>query len=221
MTSRGRNRRMALHIDYYASLNSPWTHMGAARIEAMAMANNASLRIYPVDFGTIFPASGGLPLPKRAPQRQAYRLMELRRWRDISAFPINIQPKHFPSSEQLSASCVIALRETMGDQPAIKLAHRVLKAVWQDELNPGDPATLATLIKDVGLDPDAVMQLGADPRWAEMRTADTQGRAGPRRVRRSQLRHRRRDLLGPGPAAIRRTPPGARLTHARLHHYCH
>ena len=62
----------------------------------------------------------------------------------------------------------------MGDQPAIKLAHRVLKAVWQDELNPGDPATLATLIKDVGLDPDAVMQLGADPRWAEMRTADTQ-----------------------------------------------
>ena len=59
---------MALHIDYYASLNSPWTHLGAARIEAMAMANNASLRIYPVDFGTIFPASGGLPLPKRAPQ---------------------------------------------------------------------------------------------------------------------------------------------------------
>ena len=48
---------------------------------------------------------------------------------------------------------MIALRETKGDQPAIKLAHRVLKAVWQDELNPGDPATLAALIKDVGLDP--------------------------------------------------------------------
>ena len=27
----------------------------------------------------------------------------------------------------------------MGDQPAIKLAHRVLKAVWQEEKNPGDP----------------------------------------------------------------------------------
>jgi len=45
---------MALHIDYYASLNSPWTHMGAARIEAMAGAHGASLRIYPVDFGEIF-----------------------------------------------------------------------------------------------------------------------------------------------------------------------
>ena len=165
---------MTLHIDYYASLNSPWTHLGAARIEAMAMAHGASLRIWPVDFGTIFPASGGLPLPKRAPQRQAYRLMELRRWRDWLGAPINIQPKFFPANELPAAGCVIALRETAGDQPAIRLAHRVLKAVWQEEKNTGDPATLAELIKDVGLDPDAVMQLGAEPRWAEMRMKDTQ-----------------------------------------------
>ncbi len=128
---------MAQHIDYYASLNSPWTHLGAARIEALAAKYGASMRIYPVDFGTIFPASGGLPLPKRAPQRQAYRMMELRRWRDFLGVPINTEPKFFPSSEALTSSCVIALRETQGDAPAIKLAHRVLKAVWQDEFNPG------------------------------------------------------------------------------------
>ena len=91
---------MALHIDYYASLNSPWTHLGAARIEAMAMAQRCHLRIYPVDFGAIFAASGGLPLPKRSPQRQAYRLQELPRWRDHLGIPINIQPKFFPSSER-------------------------------------------------------------------------------------------------------------------------
>jgi 2-hydroxychromene-2-carboxylate isomerase len=165
---------MALHIDYYASLNSPWTHLGAARIEALAAKYGASMRIYPVDFRTIFPASGGLPLPKRAPQRQAYRMMELRRWRDFLGVPINLEPKFFPSSEALTASCVIAVRETQGDAPAIKLAHRVLKAVWQDELSPADPATLAKLITEIGLDPDAVMKLGAEPRWTERRTADTQ-----------------------------------------------
>jgi len=164
---------MALHIDYYASLNSPWTHLGAARIEAMAMANNASLRIFPVDFGAIFLQSGGLPLPKRAPQRQAYRLMELPRWRDHLGIPIQIEPKFFPSDELPAAGCVIALRETVGDQPAIKLAHRVLKAVWQEEKNPGDPATLAGLIADVGLDAEQIMKLGAEPRWAERRIADT------------------------------------------------
>ncbi len=165
---------MAMHIDYYASLNSPWTHLGAARIEALAAKHGASLRIYPVDFGAIFPASGGLPLPRRAPQRQAYRLMELRRWRDFLGIPINIEPKYFPASEALSVPCIIALRETRGDEPAIRLAHRVLRAVWQDELNPGDPATLAALIKEIGLDPDAVMKLGAEPRWTERRNADTQ-----------------------------------------------
>jgi 2-hydroxychromene-2-carboxylate isomerase len=162
-----------MHIDYYVSLNSPWTHLGAARIEAMAMAAGATMRIYPVDFGAIFAESGGLPLPKRSPQRQAYRLQELARWRDHLNIPIHTQPKFFPSSEQLSSGCVIGLRETVGDQPAIKLAHRVLKAVWQDEKNPGDPATLAALITEIGLDADQVLKLGSDPQWAERRIADT------------------------------------------------
>ena len=165
---------MGLHIDYYVSLNSPWTHLGAARIEAMAMANDATLRIHPVDFGAIFAASGGLPLPKRSPQRQAYRLAELARWREALGIPIQIQPKFFPSSEQHSAGCVIGLRETMGDQPAIKLAHRVLKAIWQEDKDPGDLGTLADLIGNVGLNAAQVLQLGEDSRWAERRVADTE-----------------------------------------------
>jgi 2-hydroxychromene-2-carboxylate isomerase len=165
---------MALHIDYYVSLNSPWTHLGAARIEAMAMAHGATLRIFPADFTAIFAKSGGLPLPQRSPQRQAYRLHELRRWRHHLGIPITIEPKFFPAGEQLSAPSVIAVRETIGDQPAIKLAHRVLKALWQEEKNPADAATMAALIKDVGLDADQVMKLGAEPRWAERRLADTQ-----------------------------------------------
>jgi carboxymethylenebutenolidase len=165
---------MAPHVDYFVSLNSPWTHLGAARVEDIAARHGASLRIYPVDFGTIFPASGGLPLPKRAPQRQAYRLMELRRWRDALGIPITIEPRHFPAREQPAASCVIAVRETIGDAPAITLAHRMLKALWQEELDTGDTATLAGLITEAGLDANAVLALAADPRWAERRAADSE-----------------------------------------------
>jgi 2-hydroxychromene-2-carboxylate isomerase len=165
---------MTLHIDYYISLNSPWSHLGAARIEAMAMANNASLRIFPADFGAIFAGSGGLPLPQRSPQRQAYRLRELARWRDHLGIPIHVQPKFFPYNDLHAGCCVIALRETVGDQPAIKLAHRLLKALWREEQNPGDAATLAALIAETGLDAGEVMKLGSDPKWAERRMADTQ-----------------------------------------------
>lgn len=165
---------MAQHIDYYASLNSPWTHLGAARIEALAAQYGASLRIWPVDFGTIFAGSGGLPLPKRSPQRQAYRLQELARWRDALGIPIQIHPKFFPANELPGAACVIALRETQGDAPAIRLAHRILKALWEEDKNTGEAETLAALITECGLDADAVMRLGAEPCWLEKRQADTE-----------------------------------------------
>ena len=165
---------MALHVDYYASLNSPWAHLGAARIEAMTAAHGASLRIIPVDFGAIFAKSGGLPLPQRSPQRQAYRMMELKRWRERLGIPIHLKPAFFPHNELLAACCAIALRETVGNAPAIRLAHRVLKAAWEEEKNPGDPEALASLMTEIGLDAGAVMKLGAEPRWAEMRAADSQ-----------------------------------------------
>jgi carboxymethylenebutenolidase len=163
-----------MHIDYYVSLNSPWTHLGATRIEALAAAHNATMRIYPVDFGAIFAKSGGFPLPQRSSQRQAYRLQELARWRDRLNIPIHINPKFFPASEQPTASCVIAVRETIGDQPAIKLAHAILKALWQEESNPADPATLDALITGIGLNAGQVTKLAADPKWAERRLSDTQ-----------------------------------------------
>jgi carboxymethylenebutenolidase len=165
---------MAKQIDYYVSMNSPWTHLGAARLEAIAARHGAGLRIFPADFGTIFPASGGLPLPKRSPQRQAYRMMELRRWRDALGAPIQLQPKFFPAQELLSAKAVVALRETMGDAPAIAFAHAVLKALWEQERNTGDAETLAEIASATGLDGPAVVQLAQEPRWAERRLADTQ-----------------------------------------------
>ncbi|NKE45641.1 2-hydroxychromene-2-carboxylate isomerase [Roseomonas frigidaquae] len=164
-----------MHIDYYLSLGSPWTHLGAARIEALAAQHGATIRPIPCDFGgTVFPASGGLPLPKRSPQRQAYRMQELRRWREALDIPIHVQPKHFPCDESFSAACVIAVRETQGDAPALRLAHRVLKALWEEEANPADRETLSRLITEVGLDAAAVTALAEDPRWAEMRQADSQ-----------------------------------------------
>ena len=165
---------MGLHIDYFVSLNSPWTHLGAARLEAMVARHGATLRIYPVEFGTIFSASGGLPLPKRSPQRQAYRMQELGRWRDHLGIPIHLQPRFFPADEKLAARCVIAARETIGDGPAVALAHRVLTALWEQERDTGDREVLATLIGEVGLDATSLLTLAAQERWAELRASDTQ-----------------------------------------------
>ena len=163
-----------VEIDYYITLNSPWTHLGAARVEALAAQPGARLRVFPCDYrATIFPESGGLPVNQRSEQRQAYRLQELRRWRDHLGVPLVIAPPYAPFDESLAAACVIAVRETIGDAPAVTLAHRVLRALWEEGRNPADPETLSVLIAETGLDAATVMALGAKPVWAEMRAADS------------------------------------------------
>ena len=164
---------MAKHVDYYVSLNSPWTYLGSKRFEAMARKHGAAVTLWPVDFGSVFAVSGGLPLPKRAPQRQAYRMMELKRWRDHLGVKITLEPKYFPSNEVPAAQCVIALREQGRMADAIKLAHAVLNGVWAEEKNSGDPEMLKAIIASCGLDADAVMKAADTPEMAAKREAYT------------------------------------------------
>jgi len=149
---------MAKHVDYYLSLNSPWAFLASRRFEAIAAKHKADVTIWPVDFGSVFAVSGGAPLPKRAPQRQAYRMMELKRWRDHLGIKLTLEPKFFPHDEVPAAKCVIALREQGRMADAIKLAHAVLAAVWVEDRNPADPATLKAILGECGLDADAVLK---------------------------------------------------------------
>jgi 2-hydroxychromene-2-carboxylate isomerase len=82
-------------VDYYLSLNSPWSYLGHERFMAMTAKSGATVRIRPVDFSLIFPKTGGLPVPQRSSQRQAYRLQELLRWRSFLNIPLNMQPAHW------------------------------------------------------------------------------------------------------------------------------
>ena len=142
---------MPTQIDYYFSLNSPWTYLGGARFEAMVKRHGAEVTPIPVDYGQIFPQSGGLPLAKRASQRQAYRLVELQRWRDPLGIPLTLKPAFFPANENLAARVVIAAREAGAD--AIGLAHAILRAVWAEERDSADPETLRAIVRARGLDP--------------------------------------------------------------------
>ena len=165
---------MRHQVDYYVSLNTPWTHLGGTRLMDIAARCGATVRIHPIDAGSVFSASGGQPLPKRSPQRQAYRLQELARWRDALAIPIRVKPRYFPADETTAAHCVLAVRETAGDQPAVDLAHRVLKALWEEDADTGDRETLVRLIGEVGLDGTSILALAGAEQWAALRSRETQ-----------------------------------------------
>lgn len=137
-------------IDYYVSLNSPWTYLGHDRLVAIAREHGKRIHVEPVDFGPIFAATGGLPLPKRSPQRQAYRLQELQRWRDYLAVPLVLQPAHWPGQELDAAGMIYAARERGED--AVALTGAFLRANWVDEKDIGDEPTQDQIADALGMD---------------------------------------------------------------------
>src|ERR1700675_2430615 len=99
---------MLKRIDYYFTPISPYTYLGHDRFLEIAAKHGATIAVKPVDYGRIFPVSGGLPLKQRAPQRQAYRLIELERWSKHLGKALNVQPKHFPVSPEAASKWIIA-----------------------------------------------------------------------------------------------------------------
>ena len=108
----------------------------------MARRHGAQVNVKPVDYlGTIFPQSGGLPVARRAPQRQAYRLVELQRWSAYLGLPLVLQPKHFPIKGNAAAELICGAPEGK----RLALAGDLLAALWRDDRDTGDPQVLAEI----------------------------------------------------------------------------
>jgi carboxymethylenebutenolidase len=137
-------------VDYYFFANSPYAYLGHRRFGAIARAAGATVRVRPVDAAKIFPISGGLPLAKRAPQRQAYRLVELRRWRDHLGIALNLQPRFFPVATDAASRLIVAADE-LAPGASFDLAGRVLAAVWAEERDIADEPTLVAIANEAGL----------------------------------------------------------------------
>jgi 2-hydroxychromene-2-carboxylate isomerase len=147
---------MAKIVDYFFTPVSPWTYLGGARLDAIIRKHGAELRCKPCDYGKVFPVSGGLPVAQRPKQRQAYRLVELERWRDHLGIPLNPQPRHFPVPSDLAARTIVAVKQS-GANPGI-LANALLRAVWAEERDISDRPTVVAVCGDCGLDGKAMIE---------------------------------------------------------------
>jgi len=156
---------MPKRIDYYFTPISPWAFLGSERFHAIAANAAAEVAYRPVNYGTIFPVSGGLPVTKRAPQRQAYRLVELRRWADYLGVPLNPTPTTFPQSDELAALTLIAADEAGADVGALSTAFG--RAIWIEDRDISDRGTLYDILEKNGLEKN-----GAAPTLVERADSD-------------------------------------------------
>lgn len=139
-------------IDYYLSPVSPWTYLAASRFRELAERHNAVVNLYLVDLSKVFPVSGGLPLPKRAPQRQAYRLQEMARYSRYLDKPLIAQPAHFPPSSGLAGLVMAAARASLDITDALKASEVMMARLWAHDEDIGTADVLASALTEAGFE---------------------------------------------------------------------
>jgi 2-hydroxychromene-2-carboxylate isomerase len=165
---------MSKTIDYYFAPHSPFAYLGHARLLRLAARYGARVEPKPVDLGAVFADSGGLPLARRAPQRQAYRLQELQRWSAFLDVPLNLHPAFFPVDQTPAALLLVAAREQQGADQALELAGAVMRAVWVEERDIADMTTLHELADDCGFDGARLLVAAASASTRQRHAAFTQ-----------------------------------------------
>ena len=148
-------------LTYCFTLQSPWSYLGHAEAMRLCHAHGLEVRWAPMNLAAVFPESGGLPLAKRHPKRQAYRDIELQRWREQRALPLNLRPAFWPLASTLPDRCVVELARSGADPDRFVAA--AFSAVWAEDADLADEAVLARLLDDAGHPSAVVIEAAASP----------------------------------------------------------
>src|SRR4030081_3888393 len=140
---------MPRQVDYYFSLQSPWAYIGHRLFREVVSTYGLKVNHKPVLLVDLFSETGGLPLIKRHPVRQRYRMVELQRWRDKRGLNFHLQPLNWPFNGRLADGVVVAALEA-GHDPE-PFMRRAFAAIWEDQLNLADRATLVKIADESGL----------------------------------------------------------------------
>ena len=148
-------------IDFYFSFISLYTYIGFKAFEDLVKKFDLEVTYKPIDLHAIFSVSGGLPVTKRPPQRQAYRFVEMQRWAITRNIPLVLKPKYHPSDPVIGHRMLIAaIAKNLDVQ---KFIGNSLKILWVDDLDITDSKVMVDVANKSGLDGEQLLKDSASP----------------------------------------------------------
>jgi 2-hydroxychromene-2-carboxylate isomerase len=140
-----------MKIEYYYSVASPYAYLGISKFQEIVNKYLIEVDEKPFDLvGTVFPATGGTPVPKRHPSRKEYRLLEIDRAGKKLNLNINKQPKFFPPADPHKAA-LFAIA-TIQNGLNLDFGKAVLTKLWSEEQDISLDSTLEKICKNLNLD---------------------------------------------------------------------
>ncbi len=143
------------HIDYYFATISPYTYLNGTRVEDIAKARGATITYKPLDIMGLFSRTGGLPPKDRHPNRQEYRLQDMRRRAARAELPLNMKPAFWPTNPAPSSYAIIAAQSAGGGDLG-KLVHSFGAACWAGDKDIAQDDVIRGCLEAAGFDASLV-----------------------------------------------------------------
>jgi 2-hydroxychromene-2-carboxylate isomerase len=147
-------------IEYFFSFSSLWSYVGSRVFQDIVRRTGVRVDYKPIDLHATFEAGGSKRVRDRPAPRQLYRIVEMLRWRDRHKIPLTIWPKYYPVEPGLGHRMLLAALRAGQDVAAF--AHNGMQAVWADDLDVADPASLVAIADRSGLDGRALLAAADD-----------------------------------------------------------
>jgi 2-hydroxychromene-2-carboxylate isomerase len=147
---------MSRNLTVYFSLLSPWAYIGHAELQGLVAKHDLRVDYRPVALSQVFPESGGLPLAKRHPSRQNYRMLELQRWREKRGLDFHLHPQFWPFDPSLGDRIICAM--TLAGAEPQKFIAAAFAGTFQRQRNLADPQILGEILQEAGAEPHWLKQ---------------------------------------------------------------
>lgn len=165
---------MPVAVDFFFDLSSPWTRLAFHNFKRLPEFALTETRWRPFLVGGVFNAVN--PRVYEARQGDQARMLRsfgwLKEWAQLAGVAMNFPSPHHPlkSVHAMRACCMLE-----DDQPALlRFAEAAFEAYFGDQRNLDDPAELAKLADEIGMDGAALVAQAASQPVKDRLRANTE-----------------------------------------------
>jgi 2-hydroxychromene-2-carboxylate isomerase len=147
-------------VEFFFDFGSPTSYLAWTQLPAIATQTGSAIVWRPMLLGGVFKATGNAS-PVTVPAKGRWMFDDIARWARRYGVPLAFNP-HFPINTLTLMRVAAGLLQR---QPADfeRYTATVFNAIWQQQLNLGDAAVVAAVLREAGFDADALLALAADP----------------------------------------------------------
>ncbi len=162
------SRTPASTIDVYWDFSSPFSYLGAMRVEALAAQTGTKVVWHPIFVGGLFRSIGtpDVPLATFSQAKARYVLKDLQRWAAYWELPFAFNSR-FPIHSLKALRLYLALPEAR----RARFRDATYRAAWADDRDIDDDAVLAACVGDEAVFRDAMARARSDEVKSELRAS--------------------------------------------------